>query len=268
MTLIVTLIAVLMPRLSYFAAIVAFLCQIATFYLRHQGQQKQGVGDEIRRRAMLLDALEPFDQAFDLTELLRKAGTEIRNRAADSVESDYFASKAADGLVRLRDHLRENAFWNRCLYHECAQSGTHLLTIVMSSATLVFLFALAIVPSSTTANLTRVFIALMGFFVAYALLADVTSWKSASRAIESIDRRLDSIKSLSETELRSFALGELLAIFSEYTVATSKVPPIPERTYTKHRERLNTLWRGRENGLKTSLLGPAAPAGKGETLNG
>lgn len=261
-TLVTTLVAVFVPVLSYFTTVAAFLCQVATFYFRHQGQKKQGVGDEIRRRAMLQDALGPFDQTFDLTELLRRAGVKVRDRATGKAASDYFASTATDGLVRLRDHLRENAFWNRCLYGECAQTGLRFLAIVMSSAVFLFLLAVAIVPSSATTNLTRVFIALLASFVGYALLADVLSWRSAAGSIESLERRLDTIKQLSENDLRSKALGELLAIFAEYTVATSKVPPIPDAEYQKHRDGLNALWRERESGLTTPLLGSRSQASR------
>jgi len=254
-TLATTLLAAFAPKLAYFAAITAFILQLATFYFRHQGQQKQGVGDEIRRRAMLLDALGPFDQTFDLAELLRRAGSKARDRAVGNVTIDYFASGASDGLVRLRDHMRENSFWNRCLYQECGQAGTRFLGVAMSSASLLFLLALAVVPSSTTSSLTRVFLALMGFLVGYALLADSLSWKSASRSIEILDRRLDALKHLADKDLKDRAFGELFSIFSEYTVATSKVPPIPETIYRKHRKRLNTLWSERESGLTTPLLG-------------
>jgi hypothetical protein len=214
------------------------------------------------RRAMLQDALGLFDQTFDLTELLRRAGVKVRDRASGKAASDYFASTATDGLVRLRDHLRENAFWNRCLYGECAQTGLRFLAMVMSSAVFLFLLALAIVPSSATTNLTRVFIALLASFVGYALLADVLSWRSAAGSIESLERRLDSIKQLSDNDLRNKALGELLAIFAEYTVATSKVPPIPDAEYQKHRDGLNALWRERESGLTAPLLGSRSQASR------
>jgi hypothetical protein len=253
-TLIAGIAAMFAPRFAFFLAFAAFVCQLITMHFRHQGQQKQAVGDEIRRRALLLDALGPFDQAFDLAELLRRVGDDVRSRAVDRLTPDYFASHASCGLVRLRDHLRENSFWNRCLYHESAQRGLRFLASLLMSAALLFLVAIAVVPHSATVNLTRLFIGFIAFLIAYTLFTDVLTWRSASRAIEYLDRQLDAIKELPEKDLQTKALGGILAIFSEYTAATSKTPPIPDAVYDQHRVRLNKLWSERESGMNTPLL--------------
>jgi hypothetical protein len=246
-------IAMFMPRYSYFAALAVLVLQLAAMYARLRGQQKQGVGDEIRRRGLLLDALGQFDQSYDLTELFRNVDDDVRTRAVTRLAPDYFASSASVGLVRLRDHLRENAFWNRCLYYEAAQRGVKFLVGILAFWILIIFLAVALVPQGVTVNLIRAFIVFMTFLVAYALFSDVLAWRFASRIIESLDRRLDAIKELSEQDLRSAALGDVLVIFGEYTVATSKTAPIPESVYRRHRARLNKLWSERESGIRKPL---------------
>ncbi len=216
--------------------------------------QVAGIGEELRRRSLLLDALDPFDQAFDLAELLRKVSDRVRDQAKGRLTPDYYASRSQLGLVRLRDHVRENAFWNKCLYHEAAQRATKLLIGSVLVAAAVMMIAIATVSRDTTIVLARIFVAFLAFVVAYSLFSDSLAWRSAARTMELLDGRLDGIKSSTEEELRGVGTGNMLTLFGEYLVATSKVIPVPEPIYKRKRDQLNRHWKERESGIQSPLL--------------
>jgi hypothetical protein len=243
-----------LPGIAYFGAIATLLFQGAALYLRQRGQQKQGIGDEIRRRGLMLDALGHFDQSYDLSELLRKVGDDARARAADRAEVNHFASSAHHGWGRLRDHLRENAFWNRCLYHEAARRGISHLAFFGATCIVVALLSVALVPQGVAIDTMRVFVLIATFLIAFTLLTDTLAWRSASRAIEVLDRKLDTMKNTSDSDLRDSALGDLQVILAEYAVATSKIAPIPDSIYMKHRDQLNRAWNERENEIRDPLI--------------
>ncbi|MFD9705079.1 hypothetical protein [Lentzea sp. NPDC059081] len=234
------------PKIAYLGAVAALIIQGAIWYTRQTAQQKQAVGDEIRRRALLSDALGQFDQAFDLAELLGKVSDEVREHAKARIKSDYFASKAPVGIIRLCDHLRENSFWNRSLYSEASRLGKRILWITATASIVVFLLAFYLAPQDATVNVMRVFVVVVTFLLAYTFLIDVIAWQSAANAIERLDRQLDSFKNLDETSLLN-RNGQIMAILSEYTVATSKVAPVPSKVYKENQVRLNKIWKERDS---------------------
>ncbi|WP_330270412.1 hypothetical protein OG205_24460 [Lentzea sp. NBC_00516] len=241
------MLAVFAPKLGYFGALALLGIQGVTWSCRQSAQKKQGVGDEIRRRGLLLDALGPFDQSYDLTELMRKAGTSASERALTKTNSGYYASDAKDGLVRLRDHLRENSFWNRCLYLEASKRGKNILWAIGIAFALTLFLTIALASSQdAVVTATRVFILALTFLLAYTFVVDVQAWANASTAIEALERQLDGIKNLGENSLRTTNLDQMMTILSEYAVATSKIAPIPPVIYLKHRDNLNKLWNERE----------------------
>lgn len=234
------------PKFAYFGALAVLVIQATTWYTRQTAQQKQGVGDEIRRRGLLMDALGPYDQSYDLAELLAKISTSARDRALSKATSDYFASDAQYGLARLRDHLRENSFWNRRLFSEASKRGGWILVTITIVSVLVVFLAIALVPQDTAVNIVRIFVFSLTFLLGYTLLVDVLAWRSASTSIERLDRQLDAIKHLDDSSLAT-QQGQIMTILSEYAVATSKIAPIPPTIYENNRDSLNKLWKDRED---------------------
>jgi phosphoglycerol transferase MdoB-like AlkP superfamily enzyme len=118
----------------------------------------------------------------------------------------------------------------------------------------VALLAVALIPQDAAVDTMRLFVLVVTFLIAFTLLVDVLAWRSASRAIEVLDRKLDTIKNANEDELRNSFLGDLQVILAEYAVATSKIAPIPDSIYEKHRDRLNRAWAERESEVRNPLI--------------
>jgi hypothetical protein len=195
-------------------------------------------------RGLLLDALGATTEHIDLADLVNRIGPEAQARATRSINPDYFASKAPQGVVRLRDHLQENAFWGKYLYAEAAGWYSRALGAFGAAAIAVALIAIPLAPHSQSLTVARVLVTALSFGAALTQINEILSWRSARSKIETVDRRLEVLSSLSEAELMSKGIEALFAVFGDYCVATAMSPPIPTSIYRRHREKLNTLWNG------------------------
>jgi hypothetical protein len=240
-------------------AIVVLALQGVSFYMRSTGQRKQRIGDEIRRRGLIMDALPEANQAHEMSELMRHLSDDIRRKATAAAAADYYASTSGLGAIRLVDHLRENVFWNKCLYSEAAARGSRLLAVFAFLVLLVVLLAIALASPDVTMITTRIAVALVTFLAAFAYVSDIGAWKASANSMDALDFRLDGLKVFPEKSLRNERLGELMVLFSEYTVATSKTLPIPRKVYLTHRDRLNRLWEEKESRASSGGRGGPTP---------
>lgn len=227
---------------AYYPALFALISQGASWSLRIRASSQQSLGDEGRMRGLLLDALGPTTEYIDLADLVNHIGSGARARAAESVDPDYFASKSPQGVVRLRDHLQENAFWGKCLYREAAEWYSRLLGAFGVAAVAVALIAIPLAPPGQSLTLAQVLVTAISFGAALTQVNEILSWRSAKSKIETVDRRLEVLSGFSETELISRGIEALFAVFGDYCVASAMSPPVPRIIYQRHRKELNALW--------------------------
>jgi hypothetical protein len=229
-------------KYAYYPALLALMSQGAAWALRIRASSQQSVGDEARMRGLLLDAIGSTTEHIDLADLVHRIGSEARARAVKSVDPNYFASKAPQGVVRLRDHLQENAFWGKSLYADAANRYSRLLGAFAVAAIAVVLIAIPLAPHDQSLIVARVLVTALSFGAALTQVNEILSWRSAKSKIEIVDRRLEVLAPLSETQLMSKWIEALFAVFGDYCVATAMSPPVPENIYLRQRETLNSLW--------------------------
>jgi hypothetical protein len=193
-------------------------------------------------RGLLLDALGSTTEHIDLADLVNRISSDARARAVGSVDPNYFASKSPQGVVRLRDHLQENAFWGKCLYGAAADRYSRLLGAFGVAAIAVALVAIPLAPHGQSLVVARILVTALSFGAALTQINEILSWRSAKSKIETVDRRLEVLAAFSEAQLMSQGLEALFAVFGDYSVATAMSPPVPGSIYLRQRQHLNTLW--------------------------
>lgn len=243
LTFIASVASVFAPsKYTYYPALFALISQGVSWALRIRASGQQSLGDEGRMRGLLLDALGATTEYIDLADLVNRIGPDVRMRASRSVDPNYFASKSPQGVVRLRDHLQENAFWGKCLYRDAADWYFRLLSAFGAVAVAVVLIAIPLASRDQSVILARILVTALSFGAALTQINEIFSWRSAKSKIEIVDRRLEVLATFSETELREKGIEALFAVFGDYCVATAMSPPIPTRIYLRRRKTLNALW--------------------------
>jgi len=227
---------------AYYPALVALISQGLSWTLRARAGHQQSTGDEGRMRGLLLDALGPTTEHIDLANLVNRISSGARARATESVDPNYFASKAPPGVVRLRDHLQENAFWGKSLYGAAADRYSRLLGAFGVAAIAVVLIAIPLAPHGESLVLARVLVTALTAGAALTQINEILSWRSAKSKIETVDRRLEVLVTFSEAKLMSQGIEALFAVFGDYCVATATSPPVPRSIYLRQRRHLNDLW--------------------------
>jgi hypothetical protein len=227
---------------AYYPAFAALASQSLSWFIRFRASNLQSIGDEGRMRGLLLDALGPTTEQIDLADLVNQISPNARIRAARSVDPDYFSSNAPVGLARLRDHLRENAFWGKYLYSAAVCRYATWLCVFVAAAIVVALVAIPLAPHGESLVVARVLVTALSFGAALTQVNEILSWRSAKLKIEIVDRRVEVLVPLSERQLVSRGLEALYAAFGDYCVATAVSPPLPRGIYQRQREHLNSLW--------------------------
>jgi hypothetical protein len=230
---------------AYLAALAALTAQGAAWGMRIRASGQQALGDEGRMRGLLIDALGPTSEHIDLTNLIHRAAPRSGERAASPPDPNYFASQAPHGFRRLRDHLQENAFWGTCQYETAAAQYVKYLIGFIILAIITTLLAIPYAPRAQSLILARILVTALTFGAALTQSNEILAWRSAKSKIETVDRRLEALTRLSETDLKSSRTEALFAVFGDYCVATAISPPIPRAIYQRDRDRLNRLWEDR-----------------------
>jgi len=219
---------------AYFAAVGALVAQLASWVCALRAQQVHQQAEQVRRRAILFDALGGTAERLDVTDLWRLFDEKTRARAASLDEPDYYASTRDPGPDRLMEILKESTFWSKHLYAVSARRAFKGVAAVIAC---VLIFALLVLPNTSgeiPLLIARGLVLFLGFVVGVDQLGRAIAWTDAKNRLEALHRRLE-LASLDDME-------PCLAIFSDYTAATSLAPPIPTTVYESEREGLNSLW--------------------------
>lgn len=222
---------------AYVLGLIALVLQVIAWALRRRALSRQALGEEAKRRALLADALgveaEPREAA-DIRARMSKAAV----RAAASMDDlNYYASKRAPGLLRLRDHLQESTFWSKHLYEAAAQRASLAILPLITVPILILFFLAPFATGSTIFITAKVLLVAMSFVPSSDQLSNSFAWSSAARKCDQLDRRVDSIA--------EGTWGPALAVFADYALATGTAPPIPTKIYEARRDELNRQWDGR-----------------------
>lgn len=217
-------------------AVVALALQCVKWLLQRRAGERHALGNAIKRRAMLIDALGPTGEHADLRMLRDLAGA-AAEAAAGQAPKGYYESKLPIGLGRLRADLMESAFFTHSLARLAARGAftkLGLTGIVLAAVVVACLFAAGRETGPIVAN---GILAFLTFLIAADHLGSAMGWLAAAAAIERIERR---IAAMDDQDLQAH-----MAAFADYEAATALAPAIPTAIYKKHCDRLDRLWRDR-----------------------
>lgn len=222
--------------LTYACAVVALALQCVKWLLQRRAGERHALGNAIKRRAILIDALGPTSEHADVRMLRDLAGA-AAEAAAGQAPKGYYESKLPVGLGRLRADLMESAFFTHSLARLAARGAFTKLGL-----TIIFLAAVAVAGLFTAGRETGPIVAngilaFLTFLIAADHLGSAIGLLAAAAAIERIERRIDAMDDLD--------LQAHMAAFADYEAATALAPAIPTALYEKHRDRLDRLWRDR-----------------------
>lgn len=225
---------VLGDTLAYFAAVGALVGQGASWLCNRRARDVHRRAEQVRRRAILLDALGQTAEKLDVTDLWMLFDEKVRASAAKFDDADYYASKEGPGPDRLLEILKESAFWSKHLYAASARRAFKGVAAVVVGVLVVSLIVLPSTTGESLLLLARGLVVFLGFIVGADQLGTAIAWSDAKSQLEALHRRLDRVR-LDEME-------PCLAIFADYTAATSLAPPIPTGVYEAEQGKLNALW--------------------------
>ena len=239
-------------------AVAVMTIQVATFALRHTAANHQTKAEEIRRLAMLQDALGIPPSPLAVARLRAITGQLIN--CEPGYLAPYYESTDPAGPKRLTDITAECAFftgenarwlWNRLIFAAAAGLFTFILALI-----LITLFSVSTTALQVAA---KIVIASMAFCAAGDIATMAFQFKSLADACDKI------VADAEGALLRPHALNadsetqSALIIFAEYNCAVVQAPPIPASVYRRRQRTLNDAWRSR-HGTTTAAATPSPQA--------
>jgi len=223
----------------YWLAFGTLLGEGAAWWSRLQALATHSRAETARRRALLITSFGADPGDLDTVDVTQRLTDWARRNASKYEDGEYWSSTLPPGPTRLKETLQESAFWSTHLYRAAATRALRVfggLVLIVGVAALALVFADA---GEVGVMAARAIVVILTALVATDALADSLRWSSASRAAETVDRRLVSAD-LSDP-------GTLAAIIADYATATEGAAPIPNRLYEKCHNRLNTAWQQRQS---------------------
>jgi hypothetical protein len=217
---------------AYALALVALATEAAAWLMRIAGERRHALAEQARRRALLADALDRSLEALALRDLGTRFSGRARRDAASLDDPNYYASEAPRGLERLREQVRESAFWSRCLY---ASAGKLALAIAALLIVLVIAALLTVAGSGGKTELVvaRIGVVFLSFIVFSDVLTHALGWLEAAS-------KSDEVYLVLATPLCNTA--QAIAIFSDYSVVTAGAAPIPTWLYSRRHDDVEQAW--------------------------
>lgn len=221
--------------IGYCLAVGALLTEVVAFAARFYGDSRHAVAEDAGRAALLVDAVA-IDEAVALRELRTQFSKRADALAPQFKDPDYYDSDAPLGVERLRDNLRESAFWSSDLYGTAARWTLYPAAGLVAIIVILFFVVAGVGAETTTLLVARLGVVFLSFLVFSDLLVQATAWRGAAARADRTYRRL--------TAASFNDLGEMLEVFAEYAVATAATPPIPDFVHRHRQDRIRRAWAG------------------------
>ncbi len=209
---------------AYGLAVAAMITEILAWWFRNKGEHYHRLSRELMRRTMLSNVFGKSDESLDVADLLNSFGENKLTQKAEQLDEEFYAKPyyEREGLL---GNLQESAFWSKHLFAIAAQRTIWLLVLISFAVIFVVFLAFVIADELSTAF----------------------AWLEAVNRCDAVDRRVEKI--LAEGNEPSQEV--VLAIFSDYAVATAAAPPVPKRIYAELWDHLDESWKDRMDARQT-----------------
>jgi hypothetical protein len=233
---------------AYGLAVAAMITEILAWWFRNKGEHYHRLSRELMRRAMLFNAFGKFDESLDVTDLLNSFGEKKLTQKAEQLDEkfrypeDYYKPPANPQSKEktLLDNLQESAFWSKHLFEIAAQRTIWLLLLISFAVIFVVFLIEPLMIYQDVSLIPKIIVVFLAFVIADEL-STAFAWREAVNRCDAVDRRVEKILA----EGNEPSQEAILAIFSDYAVATAAAPPIPKHIYEAERDRLNESWDDR-----------------------
>jgi len=230
----------------YGLAVIAMITEILAWWFRNKGEHYHSLSRELMRRAMLLNAFGKSDESLDVTDLLNSFGEEKLIQKASRLDEKFYAKPYFEG-EGLLGNLQESAFWSKHLFEIAAQRTIWLLVLISFAVIFVVFLVEPLVIYQDVSLIPKIIVVFLAFVIADEL-STAFAWREAAKRCEAVDRRVEKILA----EVNEPSQEAILAIFSDYAVATAAAPPIPKRIYEEQWEHLEQSWKDRMAARQTA----------------
>lgn len=193
--------------------------------------------EEGRRRAVLARELGSDPDCLGSASVKAEFSANARSEAARWVDPDYFSSAEDPGPARLRESLQESAFWSSHLYRAAGRASSVHLGLTTAAIVGALLVVFGIDAGDAGVAAARIVTVLVAAFVASDQLGMAISYFSAAKMSARVVERLDNVQVTS--------LGQMLAVYGDYSVATAQAAPIPTKLYLREHDAIDEAWRNR-----------------------
>jgi len=243
---------------AYGFAVAAMITEILAWWFRNKGEHYHRLSRELMRRAMLLNAFGKSDEPLDVTDLLNSFGEEKLKLKAEQLDekfhyaADYYKPPAHPQSEEktLLNNLQESAFWSKHLFGIAAQRTIWLLLLI-SFGVIFFVFLIEpLLVYQDVSLIPKIIVVFLAFVIADEL-STAFAWREAAHSCDAVDRRVEKVLA----EVKAPSQEAILAIFSDYAVATAVAPPIPKNIYEAEWDHLEQSWKERMAARQTADVG-------------
>jgi hypothetical protein len=225
---------------AYGLAVVAMITEILAWWFRNKGEHYHRLSRELMRRAMLFNAFGKSDESLDVTDLLNSFGEKKLTQKAEQLDEKFHYPEFYYQSKKLLDNIQESAFWSKHLFEIAAQRTIWLLVLISFAVIFIVFLIEPLVINQDISLIPKIIVVFLAFVIADEL-STAFAWREATNRCDAVDRRLEKILA----EVNEPSQEVILAIFSDYAVATAAAPPIPKHIYEAERNRLNESWKSR-----------------------
>lgn len=219
----------------YLVAVIALIAEFCSWLLSKSTSSKKSLGQELIRLNIIQNSYGS-NMSVDLAYLKSKVTNSEFNKASSFENSDYYATDDLTPEVRLVEIIQESCFWSQHLYQACKQRAIANSILLSILIIVLIITGLSLISSDANFTLPRLALLFLMFFPLWNGIDKAISFGSATSKLTSIDQQLSASKC---------AFPDLLLLFAEYNVVTSKTPLIPQKVFENEQDKLNLLWAER-----------------------
>jgi len=235
--------------LSYIYFSFSIISQIFIYYQKFQIKKKLDDAHYAQKISMLYNAFDSRNFKFEMSHIEGSINSWVEKwlRQNESISSSEYCNSASDNSEKILIlMIQENSFFNSHLYLS-AYKKSLFNVLLFSIPILIFLFVLMPSFLSLQYDLLLIFKLLLIGLSAIQLWDEIEKafiWKISATKMLEIDNQINALDEISS--------DSLLFVFAKYNMIKISTPPIPEKLYTKMRNRLNEGWETRQNLIVTN----------------
>lgn len=221
-------------------ALTALIFQVAGILLKYRSSGHYASGEEIRRMAVLKDALgiEPSE--------LEKADIASRCSAAAAPGrvhvGKYFSSERPKGNAKLLDDVEESAFWTQRIASFTGKAALALVLVGASVSVFAIIGLIIAGASSDKLEITaEAAVVTLGFVVTGEFLVLALEYRALS---ERAARKVSS--AAAQLALGATNREAAILLFGEYNCALAGSAPLPTFVYKVLHRGLDAAWAARK----------------------